>query len=466
MEACFVKPSVPERTHSFIDEHFPAHLARTQAFLRQPSVSSQNAGVRECAEMLYGWLSEEGAHVELVGSNHPVVFAEWGVGAPRTLLVYGMYDVQPVDGQDWTSPPFGAEIRTDPRNGPCIYARGACNSKGPLMAFLHAIASLRATGGLPVNIKWMIEGEEEIGSRRLPVFCRENQERLKADGALEPFWSQWRQGSRPEISLGAKGDLSLEITCRSGEWGGPREVVHSSLGPWVKSPAWRLVRALSSMIDEHQDFKVDGIPRFGTITADDESLLEGLAGDFDTIEVLKDIGMKRFKRDLLPLEMLRQMQFATALNINGIVSGYTGPGSHTIIPNIAQAKLDIRIPPGISIEQIREAIRRHLDVRSFEDLEIAFDSGYPAVRTSLEAPVVQAWLQTYRVHGYEPVIQPLEPSATPYYVFTDLLGMHYAWGGLGAAGGSHGPDEWCAVEGLWEMEKSLATYLVVFAGMQ
>ncbi len=466
MESGIVKPLLPKRSHEFIEEQFPAHLVRTQSFLRQPSVSSQNIGVRQCAEMLRRWLREEGAHVELIGGDHPVVFAEWNVGAPKTLLVYGMYDVQPVDDQNWTSPPFGAEVRHHPKNGPCIYARGACNSKGPLMAFFHAIVALRATGGLPLNIKWLIEGEEEIGSRRLPRFCSENRERLKADGALEPFWSQWRQGSRPEISLGAKGDLSLEITCRSGEWGGPREVVHSSLGPWVKSPAWRLVRALSSMIDEHQDFKVDGIPRFGMITPEDESLLEVLAHDFDTVEALKDIGAARFKHDLQPLEMLRQMQFATALNINGIVSGYTGPGSHTIIPNIARAKLDIRIPPGISIEQVREAIRRHLDARRFADLEIKFDSGYPAVRTSLEAPVVQAWLHTYRVHGYEPAIHPLEPSATPYYIFTDLLGMPYAWGGLGAAGGSHGPDEWCSVEGLKDMEKSLTTYLVVFAGMK
>jgi acetylornithine deacetylase/succinyl-diaminopimelate desuccinylase-like protein len=456
---------LPEEVHRYIDGNFAAHLEQTQIFLRQPSISSQHIGIRKCAERLQSWLAHAGARVETDGEDNPVVYAEWQVGAPKTLLVYGMYDVQPVDDQDWTTPPFAAEIRPNGVNGPSIFARGACNSKGPLMAFFHAIEACRNVSRLPVNIKWTIEGEEEIGSIRLPEFYRNNRDLLRADGAFEPFWSQWRQGCRPEISLGSKGDLSLEIVCRSGEWGGPREVVHSSLGPWIKSPAWRLVRALASMIDEQQDFRVEGVPRYGTITPEDEEMLIALARDFDTDEVLASIGASRFKRSLPPLELLKQEQFASALNINGIVSGYTGPGSHTIIPNVARAKLDIRIPPGVTITQVREAIRSHLDRRGFEDLETIFDTGYPAVRTSLEAPVVQAWLSTYRAHGYEPVIQPLEASATPYYLFTDLLGMPYAWGGLGAAGGSHGPDEWCSVAGLRDMEKSLASYLFAFAEM-
>jgi acetylornithine deacetylase/succinyl-diaminopimelate desuccinylase-like protein len=454
---------LPQQAHQHIQRHFDAHLERTRAFLRQPSISCQNRGIRPCAEMLRDWLAAEGAQVELHGAEFPVVYAEWHVGAPRTLLVYGMYDVQPVDGQPWTSDPFSAEIRPHGADGPCVFARGACNSKGPLMAFLHAVAACRATGGLPVNVKWTIEGEEEIGSVRLPAFYREHGARLEADAGFEPFWSQWRQGCRPEISLGAKGDLSMELVCRSGAWGGPREVVHSSLGPWIKSPAWRLVRALASMVDEHQDFEVEGVPRLGTITAEDEQMLAALARDFDSAEVLADIGAARFKRDVPALELLRQEQFATALNINGIVSGYTGSGSHTIIPNVASAKLDVRIPPGVTMDQVRAAIRSHLDRHGFEDLEARFDAGYPAVRTPLDAPVVQAMIRTYRAHGHEPIVQPLEPSASPYYVFTDLLGLPYAWGGLGAAGGSHGPDEWCSVQGLRDMEESLATYLFAFA---
>ncbi len=457
---------LPEQAHGYIDAHFAAQLARTQTFLRQPSVSAQNLGVRQCADLLRGWLVEQGAYVEFHGpETHPLVYAEWHAGAPRTLLVYGMYDVQPVEGQAWTSPPFAAELRPHPVGGESVFARGACNSKGPLMAFLHAIEALRATGGLPVNIKWTIEGEEEIGSFALPAFYHDYRERLSADGAFEPFWSQWRLDDPPDLTLGTKGDLGLTIVCRSGEWGGPREVVHSSVGPWVKSPAWRLVRALASLIDEHQDLRVDGLPAVGTITPEDDALLRSLAETFDPAEALADSGSMRLKRDLPPYELLKQIHFGTALNINGIVSGYTGPGEHTIIPNEARAKLDLRLPPGIGVEQAFQAIRAHLDVHGFEDLELRLDSGYPAARTPLDTDVAQALLATYRAHGFEPVIRPLEASATPYYLYTDLLGLPFAWGGLGAAGGSHGADEWCSVQGLKNLEKSLATFLTTWAGM-
>jgi acetylornithine deacetylase/succinyl-diaminopimelate desuccinylase-like protein len=455
---------LPQKAHTYIDAQFPAHLARTQTFLRQPSISAQNLGVRQCADMLRNWLIELGAYVEYHGSDtHPLIFAEWHVGAPKTLLVYGMYDVQPVDGQVWSSPPFAANVCDHPVGGPSVLARGACNSKGPLMAFFSALEALRATDGLPVNIKWTIEGEEEIGSLALPVFYKRYRDRLKADGAFEPFWSQRHPGDPPDVALGTKGDVGLEIICRSGEWGGPVEVVHSSLGPWVKSPAWRLVVALSSLIDEHQDLNVAGIPALGTITPKDEALLLELARTFDIDEAKEAVGTARFKHELSPLDLLKQIQFGTALNINGLVSGYTGPGSHTIIPNEARAKLDLRLPPGVSVEQIHSAIRAHLEQRGFPDLEVVVDSGYPAATAPLHAPVVQALIQTYRAHGYEPVIRPLEASATPYYLYPDVLGMYFAWGGLGAAGNSHAPDEWCSVESLKDLEKSLATYLTLFA---
>ncbi len=456
---------LPANAHTYIDEHFDAHLARTQTFLRQPSISAQEIGVRQCADLLRSWLIAHGAYVEYHGpGSHPILFAEWYAGAPKTLLVYGMYDVQPVDDQPWSSPPFAAEIREHPIGKRSLLARGACNSKGPLMAFLHAIEALQATSGLPVNIKWTIEGEEEIGSLALPVFYRTFRDRLKADGAFEPFWSQLTPDSQPHVILGTKGDVGLEIICQSGEWGGPIDVIHSSVGPWVKSPAWRLVVALASLIDEHQDLKVAGIPPLGTMMPGDEALLTELARTFDIEAAKEDLGTASFKRDLPPVDMLKRMQFGTALNINGLVSGYTGPGSHTIIPNEARAKLDLRVPPGVSVEQVHTAIRAHMDQRGFPDLQVVLESGYPAARSPVTAPVVQALILTYRAHGYEPRIRPLEASATPYYLYTDVLGMDFGWGGLGSAGGSHGPDEWCSVAGLKDLEKSLATYLTLFAG--
>ncbi len=348
---------LPTTAHAYVDEHWAAHLERTQAFLRQPSISAQNIGMRETADCLTAWLADRGASVTYFGEPaRPIVYAEWDVGAPRTLLVYGMYDVQPVDGQTWTTPPFAAEIWRHPVGGESIVARGACNSKGPLMAFLHAIEALRATGGLPVNVKWTIEGEEEIGSPHLAEFYRQEHGRLRADAAFEPFWGQHDLAEAPLITLGTKGVVGLEFRCRAGDWGGPRHVVHSSVGTWVSSPAWRLMQALTTLVDGDQELAVAGIPALGPMTADDERLLADLAASFDADEALNNLGTERFKRDLTPFEMLRQMEFAPVLNVNGLSSGYLGEGSHTIIPTEARALCDLRLPPGLDVEAAVAAI--------------------------------------------------------------------------------------------------------------
>ncbi|MGH2523377.1 MAG: M20/M25/M40 family metallo-hydrolase [Anaerolineales bacterium] len=455
---------LPLATHAYIDTHWDAHLERTREFLRQPSISAQNVGVRAAADLLALWLKERGAQASYYGrETHPILYAEWNVGAPKTLLVYGMYDVQPVDGQAWSTPPFAAEIWNHPEGGESIVARGACNSKGPLMAFLHAVEALRATGGLPINVKWTIEGEEEIGSLALPEFYETHREQLAADAAFEAFWSQYTLEGEPHITLGTKGVIGLEFICRSGEWGGPAAVMHSSLGPWVGNPAWRLIHALHTLVDEHQDLTVDGIPQLGELLEGDEQLLRQMAEKFSLPEALAHLGTTRFKRDRSAYELLRHMQFAPVLNINGVQSGYLGEGSHTIIPTQARALCDLRMAPGMGVQQTYQAVKDHLARHGFGDIEVLMDSGYPAARTPLGAPVVQALIAAYRAHGFEPAIRPVEPSATPYYLYRDVLGMDFAWGGLGAAGGSHGPDEWCAVEGLKALEKSVATFLVAFA---
>lgn len=458
--------SLPQAALNYLDAHWPAHLALTQTFLRQPSVSAQNWGVVECAELLRGWLVQRGATVSLHGrTSHPIVFAQWKATRPDapTLLIYGMYDVQPVDNQDWTTPPFAAEIWQHPLGGESIVARGACNSKGPLMAMLHVIEAFQATGGLPVNIKWTIEGEEEIGSLALEGFYRDHHDRLRGDAAFEPFWSQGQPEDPPNVILGTKGVVGLEFIARSGDWGGSRDVIHSSLGVWVASPAWRLIQALDTLVDAQQRLTVDGVPPYGEMLDSDEELLRSMAERINPTEEARRLGVQRFKDDAEPYELARRLSFAPMLNLNGIKSGYLGEGSHTIIPTEARALCDLRMAPGMQVAPTLKAIREHLDRHNFPDIEVTMDSGYPAARTPLEAPVVQAMLQAYRALGLEPTIQPIEASATPYYLYSDVLGLDFVWGGLGSAGGSHGPDEWCALEGLQDLARAAAAFLTAFA---
>jgi len=197
---------------------------------------------------------------------------------------------------------------------------------------------------------------------------------------------------------------------------------------------------------------------------EDEQLLRQIAKTFDIQAELANHCTKRVKHDAPPYELLKKLQFSPSLNINGLQSGYLGEESHTIIPTEAWARCDLRLPPGLQIPETLQAIRAHLARHNFGDIEVVMKSGYPGARISLSAPVVQALIATYRAHGFEPTLWPVESSATPYYLYTDVLGLEFACGGLGAAGGSHGPDEWCSVAGLQALEKSLTTFLTVFAG--
>jgi acetylornithine deacetylase/succinyl-diaminopimelate desuccinylase-like protein len=331
------------------------------------------------------------------------------------------------------------------------------------MAMLHVIEAYTCSGGLPCNIKWTIEGEEEIGSLALPEFYARNRERLRADGGFEAFWSQDTPDAAPHIILGTKGVVGLDFVCSPGAWGGAADVIHSSLGVWFGNPAWRLIQALSTLIDADEGLRVDDLPALSGQLAGDEPILRAMATRLDLADELRQVKALRFKRDMSPYELAQTLSFAPMLNINGLRSGYLGAGTHTIVPNEARAACDLRLPPGLGVDETVAAIRAHLDRRGFADITLRVDSGYPAARTDVSAPVVQAMIAAYRSLGHEPTVQPVEPSATPYYLYTDVLGIPFVWGGLGSAGGSHGPDEWCSVAGLQALMRSTAAFIREFA---
>ena len=236
--------------YDYIDAHTRDHIAAIQRWLRQRSISAQNDGVIEMAEMLRGDLESMGfVEAELVPTDgHPGVWGYYDAGADKTLVVYLMYDVQPVNPEDWRSPPFEAEV-IDHELGKVIMARGATNQKGPQRAFLNALESIIAIdGSLPVNIMIAAEGEEELGSPHYHQIIDAYEDRLKtADGVLFPFNSQSPDGNIHMI-LGVKGIVYFEVTAQGGDWGGPsRAEIHGSYKAIVDSPVWRLIKALSAL---------------------------------------------------------------------------------------------------------------------------------------------------------------------------------------------------------------------------
>jgi acetylornithine deacetylase/succinyl-diaminopimelate desuccinylase-like protein len=457
------------RIDAHIDEHFPHHLARVQAFVRQPSISGEGVGMREMAELVAGSIREIGGSAEIVPTpGWPVVYGELDQGAPRTLLLYGMYDVQPVVGENWLVPPFEGRIIPFEDRGDCVVARGVYNTKGPLAGLFSALASVRAVEGrLPVNLKFMIEGEEELGSRNLPAFVERHKDRLRADGTYFAFYAQEKTG-KPVLWLGVKGILFFEMTCRGGAWGGPTaRGIHGSLGALIASPAWRLVHAMETMTGPDEGITIDGIyDRVIPPSAEDERVLADLAKSFDLDLELRENDVRRPKHNLGGADLLRRYLFDPILNIDGIVGGHHGAGSKTLLPHEVRVKMHVRLVPTMEPDDVREKILAHLTKIGCADFDVHFEEGYPWAKMSPSAPISQAIIRAIRSFGLEPQVWPNIAGSAPFYIFSRTLKQPFVMGGLGHGGRAHSPNEFATLEGMRLFEKSVVRFLAEFASIR
>ena len=398
------------KIHAAIDEAFPAHLERCRAFLRQKSISASGEGVRETAQIVKSFIEEIGGEASLWGDpSAPIVFGRLDRGAPRTLIIYGMYDVQPADEPNWMSPPFAADIHTLPGLGECVIARGATNSKGVLCGLFNTLKTMAKTGGIPLNLIFTIEGEEEIGSPQLEAFIQANKGELAADGMADFDFSQDVRG-KVSMHLGLKGIVYLDLVCRGGKRGGPTETsLHGADSAWVASPAWRLIHALSSLTDGKENIKIPGFyEHVAPPSRQDVRLLKQLAVTFDERSFLKDMKSLCFKYDRHGVDLLKRGLYSPILNVDGFHAGYYGPGTKTILPRRATAKIDIRFGPNMEPEEVVEKLRRYLLDQGFDDIEVRVRDNYPWSKTEFSEPVVQRMPTAYPV-SYTHLTLPTTP---------------------------------------------------------
>jgi acetylornithine deacetylase/succinyl-diaminopimelate desuccinylase-like protein len=464
--------------YAHIDANRAQHLENLRRWLKQPSVSAQNIGVREMAEMLRGDLRRIGfREAELVPtSGHPGVWGYYDAGAARTLAVYMMYDVQPVEDEGWRVRPFAAEL-VDHQHGRALMARGATNQKGPERAFLNALESIIAVRGkLPVNLMVVAEGEEELGSPHYPEIIARYESRLRtAAGVLFPANAQAPTGE-VSMALGVKGILYVEMEAKGGARGGPREAeVHSSLKAIIDAPALRLVQALASLTSPDGNTIV--VPGYYDAirppNMEEQRLINGMVEEWTRREpsLRQSLGVERWIDGLSGRDALLRYLFDTTINVDGIWGGYSGPGTKTILPHRATAKVDTRLVPNQTPEQALRLLRAHLDAHGFTDIEIRRLGGYPPAQTSVEAPLVRAAIGTYNKYGYTPSVAPRLAGSAPYYVFTETLRLPIVAGGIGHGSGAHAPNEYMIVEpragsriaGLPEVEKFYVDLLYALA---
>ena len=452
---------------TYIDDHFDRHLELAADFVRQPSISAEGTGITEMAGLVADTIRGLGGTASVHPTpGSPIVLGTIDAGAQKTLLIYGMYDVQPVAGEEWIAPPFGGKKVVLPEFGECIVSRGIMNSKGPLAGTFSVLESLQKTlGRLPVNVKFVVEGEEELGSKNLPDFVRSHSSELAADGAFFPFYSQDPSG-KALLYLGSKGLVFIELRVRGGDWGAPRSRgVHGMNGAWLHNPAWTLVHALSTMLTPDQTrMLIEGVyADVAAPTEEDERHLQGLARTFDQSIPLKEQDAAGFKYALSGADLMRQFLFQPNLNIDGIASGHFAAGMKTLLPHEAIAKVDFRLVPNMDPDRVVNAMRHHLDAHGFTNVEVHAVASYPWSKSSISDPINHALLGSYREFGCEPEIWPLIPGSAPIYLFTRELGMQFAIGGLGHGGRQHSPNEYATVDGMRLYEKSAASFITRFA---
>lgn len=419
----------------YIEEHQDEAIEQLIRLTRLPSVSAQGRAIRETAQAVESMLKELGFRAEVVpkwGGNAVVLGELTGVSA-KTLLFYNHYDVQPAEPLElWSSPPFEPAIRDGK-----IYGRGVDDNKGNLVARLAAIRALLAVRGqVPVNVKFCIEGDEEIGSPGIEPFVQKFSDRLAADACIWEGGAVNWQGQL-QITLGVKGILYVELVAK-----GAARDAHSSYATVVPNPAWRLVWALASLKNADESILVDGFyDSVRPTTALERAAVEAMPSEEE--HTAESLGLTGFVRGVRGLDYRLRHILEPTCNIDGLSAGYEGGGPKTVIPCQASAKVDFRLVPDQTPDEILAKLRRHLDAHGFADIEIRRLSAERPARTPIDHPFVDVVREAARlVYEHEPVVSPTMAGTGPLHPFADKLGLPTADCGVGYPESRiHAPDE-------------------------
>lgn len=444
-----------------IDRRQKAHLERILEFIRIPSIAAEDMeGVRRCAAFVERWFRELGCAETRIHETKgsPVVSGRYDAGAKDTVLVYFMYDVKQVSGEHWTmiQDPFDPQVVPMAPFKRVLIGRGAVNSKGPMGAFLNALSAVRASGReIPVNLIFVAEGEEELGSQHLIDFVRAERERLEhAVACIAPSARQNIAGV-PSLSLGCKGVVEVELESSGEHWrrGPTKRGIHSSLAAVVESPIWRMVEALATMADSEDPGKVliEGFyDNVAPPTRGDLEIVDELAKVFDEDALRRANDVEHFVHDLHGRDLLLKALYTTTLNIQGIEGGYTGPKFKTVLPHNVKVKLESRLIPNQTRSETLQKIRRHLDAHGYGDIQVTETSSELSddwSRTDPDAGIVSVVRSAYESWGYQPEVWPFMLGTSPQYLWTKVLGMPFANVGLGHGARAHAPDEYYVIEG-------------------
>jgi acetylornithine deacetylase/succinyl-diaminopimelate desuccinylase-like protein len=400
---------------AYVEKHSRRFVEELKELCTFPSISNHGAeAVKPARDWLADRLARYTDRVEtLEAGGMPALYAEVPGAGRRKLLLYQHYDVQPVDPIElWDSKPF-EPAEKDGR----IFARGVADDKADVMARIHALETLKELGEVPVTLRFLVEGEEEIGSKTFEKIAHLHADKLGADGCLWESGASFDEASRPTLQFGCRGlvYVQLRVTFLAFDQ-------HSGFASIYPSAAMHLIEALASLRDQDMNMKIDGFYD-GLVkpTAADRAMMAKI--DPEVEQRKKLVGFDRLVRDPRPAEVIEQLLFTPTCNIAGITTGYQGPGSKTVLPAEATAKLDFRLIPDQDPAHVLASLRKHLDSHGFEKVEIAWSDSEKPARSDPESEVAKSVIDCVRdLHG-EPVLWPFMQATGPMHPVVADLGI-------------------------------------------
>jgi acetylornithine deacetylase/succinyl-diaminopimelate desuccinylase-like protein len=440
-----------------IDGRFDEFLEELRGYARVPTISARREAEADGAEATRAILGRHGVDARLIDVPGGPAMVVGEVAGPRggpTLILYNHYDVQPVDPLDqWRHRPFDPVVEDGK-----LYARGVADTKGNVVAQAVAQAAVRdVLGTLPVGLRFMVEGEEEVGSPHLPAFARRNAALFRGDAATIEGAGH-TPGGVPELYMGSKGILYVELRVRTAAVD-----QHSSLAASLPNPAWRLLAALRTIRDARGRVLIpgfyDGVPR---PTREALDLLG--RNPFDPRAWQKAYGVTDVFGGKTRLGRLVAYCYNPTCNIDGLVSGYTGPGSKTINPADAAAKLDFRLLPGQRPLRILAALKAHLRRKGFGDVQViqhsTFEPGASPVSSRLGQTLIAACRDVY---GRAPAVFPWVGGSSSTWFYTSRGTPAALPPGVGYSGSLiHAPNEHIRLEDARRAIKAFAALMLLW----
>lgn len=444
---------------AYFAENRDKHLAELDEFLRIPSISSLSEHKQDM-QVAASWLAAAMKRVNLENitidetGGHPVVYGDWlhAPGKP-TILFYGHYDVQPVDPLHlWETPPFEPDVRDNK-----LFARGASDDKGQVFMHLKAIEALfKLDRTLPVNVKFIIEGEEEIGSANLPQYVEKNKEKLAADLILISDTGLYAPG-KPAVCYGLRGLAGIQIDVR-----GAKGDLHSGLyGGGVQNAIHALADILASFRDEHGTIQVEGFyDNVRPLSEEERQAYRDL--NFDEEALKEEVGVKELFGEK-GYSYLEQTWARPTLEVNGVFGGFSGEGIKTVLPAEAGAKITCRLVPDQQPDEIVTLLKAHIEKNKPTGVEVTiseFDKGAPYI-TPFDHPVIQAAGRSYERVYEVPTAYTRGGGSIPIVAaFDQILQLPVVLMGFGLSSENfHAPNEHFHLENFDKGLRVLGDYL-------